>query len=176
MSLFHFRFQCLPEIRMHLISKGVWGLLFYQVVVRPVGELLWVMHRSGHFTTLERRMRLSLWRAELCEWGQALCISGVPSRKKDWPEWGCRAGRCGWVCWMSGGPGWALGESLGGWAPLSQAGARSGRLQRGAKTFKEPSVQGTNRRWEHICLQDVKLVILFGSQIRAPDQGRRGYR
>ena len=165
MSLFHFLFQCLPEIRMYVISKGVWGLLLYQVVMRPVGELR-VMHRSRCFMASERRMRLSLWRAELCEWGQTLCISGVPSSKKDWPEWGCRAGRRGWVCWTSEGPGWALGRSLGGWAPLSQAGARSGRLQRGAKTFKEPSVQGTNRRWEHICLQDVKLVILFGSQIK----------
>lgn len=32
------------------------------------------------------------------------------------------------------------GELWEGWAPLSQAGARSGRVQRGAKTVKEPSV------------------------------------
>ena len=122
-------FSLLHEIRMHLIIEGIWDVLFFQVVLRTmkkvsaVGKGLGVSGLRGGVT------------GPVCgeqswvTWGQALGRLGAPPTGRNSQSW---AGWCRWVCWMAGGPGWALGGSHGGWVLLTQAGARSGLLNTGA--------------------------------------------
>ena len=150
---------------MHLISEGVWGLLFYQAVMRIAGECCgWC---AGHFMASERRMRLSIWRAELPEWGQTQCISGGASSGKDRPEWGCRAV---WVGLLN------VRRTRVSSGRDELRWARQERGQEGSRGELRQLRNQVSRDWiedESTFACKMLLVPLFGSQVRAPDRGER---